>query len=47
MLHYSGGKFLNDNIKNSQLKIIENCNHVLQLDKPRETAQILLEFFNN
>ena len=44
MLHVSGAKLLADNIENSQLKIIENCNHVLQLDQPKKTAKFIVDF---
>jgi len=46
MLHYSGGKFLSDNIINSKLHIIEDCNHVLQLDQPKKTVEHILNFLN-
>jgi pimeloyl-ACP methyl ester carboxylesterase len=44
MLHVSGARLLADNIENSQLKIIENCNHVLQLDQPKKTAKFIMDF---
>jgi pimeloyl-ACP methyl ester carboxylesterase len=44
MLHVSGAKLLADSIENSQLKIIENCNHVLQLDEPKKTAKFIVDF---
>ena len=47
MLHVSGGQLLKDNIKNSKLSIIKNCNHVLQLDQPKETTRLLLDFLNH
>lgn len=46
MLDVSGAYFLNENIKNSQLKIIKNCNHIIQLDKPRYATKLLVEFIN-
>lgn len=44
MLHVSGARFLNENIRNSKLKIIDDCNHVLQLDQPKKTTKYLLDF---
>lgn len=46
MLHVSGGYLIKDNVKNSKLKILKNCNHVLQLDKPKEASRLLLEFLD-
>lgn len=46
MLHHSGGKLLFENIKNSKLHILEECNHVLQLDQPKQTVKHILEFIN-
>lgn len=46
MLHVSGGHLIKDNIKNSKLKILKDCNHVLQLDKPKEASKLLLDFLN-
>ncbi len=47
MLHVSGGHLINDTVKNSQLHIIKDCNHVMQLDQPKKVTKLLLEFINN
>lgn len=44
MLHVSGAKLLADNLENCELQIIENCNHVLQLDQPKKTAKFIVDF---
>ena len=35
---------LNELIKNSTLKIIENAGHMLPLEKPRELAKEIVDF---
>lgn len=44
MLHVSGAQMINEKIKGSKLKIIKNCNHVIQLDNPRIATKALVEF---
>ncbi len=42
----SGAKLVNENIKNSKVHIVKNCNHVMQLDKPKEIAKVIVNFVN-
>ena len=44
MLHVSGAKFLAENIENSELRIIDDCNHVLHIDQPKKTTKHILDF---
>ncbi len=46
MLHFSGAKYLNECIVNSEIKIMEECGHALQLDQPKKTTEHLIDFFN-
>jgi hypothetical protein len=46
MLHYSGGKLLSESIINSKLHILEDCNHVMQLDQPKQVVEYILKFLN-
>ena len=47
MLHFSGAKYLNDCIVNSEIKVMEDCGHALQLDQPKKTTEHLIDFFND
>ena len=38
---------LNDNIKYSQLKIIPNAGHQVNIDAPEELANIIIDFLSN
>lgn len=38
---------LNENIKNSELKIIKNAGHEVNIDAPEKFAEIIKEFFVN
>ena len=40
-------KLLNENIKNSELKIIRNAGHEINIDSPEEFAKIIKEFLVN
>ena len=44
MLHVSGATLLKENIPNSQLEIIQNCNHALFMDQPDHTANCIRNF---
>ncbi len=46
MLHPSGGKFLHEHISNARLHLIDDCNHVLQLDQPKKATIHILDFLN-
>jgi pimeloyl-ACP methyl ester carboxylesterase len=47
MLHVSGAKFLAENIENSELRIIDDCNHVLHIDQPKKTTKHILDFIKS
>ena len=42
----SVGKIYNESIHRSELKIIENCGHQPEIEKPREFVEILKDFFS-
>jgi len=44
MLHVSGATLFKENIPNSQLEIIQNCNHALFMDQPDHTANCIRNF---
>lgn len=41
------GKYLKENIKNSELTIFENCTHLLVFENPVKFNRVLEEFINN
>ena len=43
LIHYSGGKLLNGLIKNSELIIVEKCNHIIHVDQPKLAANLILK----
>lgn len=47
MLHVSGGHMIKNNIKNAKLKVLKDCNHVIQLDQPWEATKAILEFLSS
>lgn len=40
-------KLLNKNIKNSELKIVSNSKHEVNIDNPKELADIIYDFWKN
>lgn len=44
MLHVSGGYMIKDSVKNAKLKVLKDCNHVIQLDQPWEAIKAILDF---
>lgn len=46
MLHVSGGYMIRDNVKNAKLKVLKDCNHVIQLDQPWEATKAILDFLS-
>lgn len=47
MLHVSGARFLKEHIANCEIRILDECGHVLQFDQPKKTAQYLIEFLHS
>ncbi|XP_053234376.1 monoacylglycerol lipase ABHD6-like [Podarcis raffonei] len=43
----SGGEILAASIPNSQLHMLEKCGHFMMMDRPKESAKLLVEFHNS
>ena len=44
LLHVSGAEQLAQTIKNSELRILDNCNHVIHMDQPVKTFRHIMAF---
>lgn len=46
-VNMENAKLLNKDIKNSKLKIIENAGHEVNIDNPKDLANIVYEFWKD
>ena len=47
IFHVSGADELHETLPISQLEILNNCGHLPMLDKPKEAADLYLDFLSN
>lgn len=45
MIDLSGAYMLKKLIRNSELRIVDKCNHMIHFDRPREAVGMILDFF--
>ena len=46
-MNIQSAKILNDSIKNSELKIINNSSHEVNIDNPKELSNIIYDFWKD
>lgn len=46
-VNMESAKLLNENIKNSQFKVISNSSHEVNVDNPKELANVIYDFWEN